>query len=161
MLTADETKNLVELLRKIDYPHIGVSQEIFNALVKIVPYVACELAISNSNGEFLLTWREDEYWKGWHFPGGLLRFRESFDERIQNVAREELGIHVANIKFMQVFNFLDDTRGHTVQLLFLCDTPDQPKNGEWFKDAPADILAHHRVLFESAMDALLNPTPEK
>lgn len=154
MLTSQEKKKLVELLNKITQPHLGLPQEVFDALIKIVPFIACELAIVNDKKELLLTWRNDKYWCGWHFPGGLLRFRESFDERIQAVAREELDVHISNYAFLQPFNYLDGPRGHVVNLLFLCQTLDTPKSGRWFKKAPKNIIGHHREFFEKAETSL-------
>lgn len=150
MLTSKEKGRLVELLNKIEQPHLGLPQEVFNALVKIVPFIACELAIVNDKKEFLLTWRNDKYWRGWHFPGGLLRFRESFDERIQAVAQKELDIYISNYTFLRPFNYLGGPCGHIVSLLFLCQTPDAPKNGRWFKKAPKNIIKHHKEFFEEA-----------
>lgn len=129
-------------------PHLGLPKNLFNRIVKLVPFAACELVIMNKRGEFLLTWRDDKYWRGWHCPGGLLRFKEPFEERIQAVARHELGIHISSWKFMDVFNYLDDPRGHTVALVFLCKTPDVPKTGKFFKKIPKNILKHHRQYLE-------------
>lgn len=124
-------------------PH-GLSKKEFNRIVKLVPFIACELIIVNKKKEFLLAWRHDKYWRGWHFPGGLLRYRETFEERIQAVARDELGIHINSFRFIDVFNYLDDPRGHSICLLFLCRTPDTPMTGKWFRKTPKNIIKHHR-----------------
>ncbi|EKD23717.1 MAG: hypothetical protein ACD_81C00190G0018 [uncultured bacterium] len=61
MITKKETEKLAALLGKIDNPHDGLPQPVFDALCGVVPFVACELVVMNKKGEFLLTWREDQY----------------------------------------------------------------------------------------------------
>lgn len=154
MPTTNEVQKLVELLRKIDAHNLdlGLPLEVFDVLTKIVPFVSCELAVVNDKKELLLTRRDDQYWHGWHFPGGLIRFRESFGERIHAVARKELGVHVSGYDFIQPFNYLDDPRGHSVNLLFLGRITGEPKDGRWFSEPPADIIVHHRELFTKALE---------
>ena len=63
MLDQKETKRLSALLKKIDKPHEGLPQPVFDALSRLVPFIACELVIKTEEG-ILLVWREDEWWKG-------------------------------------------------------------------------------------------------
>lgn len=148
MLDKKEIKQLVSLLKKIENPHEGLPQPVFDALVKLVPFAACELIIANNKKEILLAWRDDKYWKGWHFPGGLLRFGESFDERIQKTAWNELGINIEKSKFLFPVNYVGSARGHGVSLIFLCFTQMIPKDGKFFKKMPRNIISEHRELWE-------------
>lgn len=142
-LKAKEVKGLYQLLSKIRNPHKGLPQAIFDSLVNIVPFIACELVIVNKGG-ILLTWREDKFWRGWHIPGGLMRFRDSFHERIKKVAAKELGVNIKKYKFLFPINYIDDSRGHTVSLVFLCQIDDLPKEGKFFRKMPKDIIKEHR-----------------
>lgn len=146
MLTKKETRQLSSLLKKIDNPHQGLPQTIFEALVKIVPLVACELVIVSKKG-ILMTWRKDKWWTGWHFPGGLLRYQESFNERIQKVAWDELGVQISSYKFLHEKNYTHSQRGHEVSLIFLCKTKMEPKNGKFFKRMPKNIIESHKELW--------------
>jgi len=148
MLNKKELKQLVSLLKKIDKPHEGLPQPVFDALVKIVPFAACELAVVNDKGEFLLTWREDEWYKGWHFPGGLFRFRESFKERIKQVARKELGVNITKYKFLFVKDCSQSQRGHVVSLVYRCEAAKIPKRGQFFSKMPKNIIAGHEELWK-------------
>ncbi len=152
MLSEIEMKQLVELLKKIDNPGDGLPQPIFDEMVKIVPFVACELVFKSRDGRLLLKWRDDEWWKGWHFPGGLLRFDESFDKRIQYVAEQEVGVKVANFKFLFVENCNHAVRGHVVSLVFLCETETEPEDNKFFKDMPGDIIEGHKGLWKRVKD---------
>jgi len=142
MLTLKEQKQLVTLLEKIENPQQGLPQSVFDALVKIVPFISCELIIVNKKG-ILLTWREDKWWKGWHIPGGLLRYKESLDNRIKEVADKELGIKIKKYRFLFNMNYMEDSRGHSVSFVFLCSTDETPRDGQFFKKMPEDIIIEH------------------
>ena len=143
MLNKKETKQLASLLKKIDKPHQGLPQPVFDALLEVVPFVACELAVVNEKDEFLLTWREDELYQGWHFPGRLMRFRESFKKCLDKVAQNELGIRINNYDFLSVKDCSQGRRGHIVSLVFRCRTAKAPKQGKYFKKMPKNIIADH------------------
>ena len=151
MLTNKEIKKLVSLLAKIKNPHEGLPQPVFDALCDVIPFVACELVVIGKKG-ILLTWREDKWWKGWHFPGGLLRYRESFDERIQKVAFDELGINLTSCKFLFPINYSQGVRCHSVSLVFLCKTAMIPKDGKFFKKMPKSIIESHKELWEKTIE---------
>ena len=135
------------LLSKIDNPQTGLPQPVFDALLQIVPYVACELLVVNDKNEVLMTPRDDVCGKGWHFPGGLLRYRESNKDRLEKVAENELGIKLSSQKFVFQTNFNKCTRGHIVSLIFLCKTNDTPKNGQFFKDMPENTIGAHKIIW--------------
>ncbi len=116
----------------------------------LMPVVACEIVIFNSKKEILLTWRKDEYYKGWHNPGGLLRMRESLENRIQVVLHTELGVRLKSFKFLDFYNYTDDPRGHTVGLIFLCSTSGKPKTGTFFKKIPQGTLIHQKPYLQKA-----------
>lgn len=152
MLNQKETKQLLTLLKKVDKPHEGLPRPIFSAMTKIVPFIACELVVVGKKG-ILLTWRADKWWKGWHFPGGLLRYKEGFEERIQKVAYEELGIHIDSIKFLFPMNYTEGPRGHDISLVFLCTTSMTPTDGEFFKTMPKNIIEEHKALWKKVKNA--------
>ena len=156
MLSEKESKQLSLLLKKIDNPHEGLPQPIFDALCDLVPFVACELAIVDKKKGVLLTWREDKWWHGWHFPGGLLRFRENFEERIERVAWEELGINLSKIKFLFPKNCNQGARGHVVSLFFLCETEMTPKKGKFFKKMPKNIIDAHKEFWKKIQELKIN-----
>jgi len=147
MLNQKEIRQLVVLLKKIDTPHDGLPQPVFDALSALMPFVACELAVISPKG-ILLTWRSDKWWRGWHFPGGLLRYRESFEKRIQAVAREELGVNVISYKFMFAKDCSQGARGHVVSLIFRCEIAMTPKHGKYFRKKPKNIIGEHEELWK-------------
>ena len=142
-------------------PHLGLSQKDFDRIVKLVPFVACEVLIYDKKKGILLLKRRDRYYKGWHIPGGLLRFRESFDERIQAVARDELGIHISSHKLINTYNYIDDPRGHTVGFVFLCRATGIAKNGKYFKTIPKNTLSHQKPYLKKVFALLLKKNSKK
>ena len=153
MLSKKEIQQLSVLLKKIDNPHEGLPQPIFDALLRIVPFVACELVITDKKG-ILLTYRHDKWFKGWHLPGGLMRYNESFQERIDHVIKNELGVKVINIKFLFPYNYNFCVRGHGVSLFFLCQTDKKPKNGKYFKKMPKNIIPAHKKVWEQVSNLI-------
>jgi len=139
-------------------PHVGLPDELFDYVRRVVPMVGVELIIHSEEKGFLLRYRDDAFYKGWHFVGGLLRFRESWSERIQKTAKNEIGtpvVHDAH-PFQIVENIEEDMdpRTHSINLLFHCTLTDTENckslsDGElgWFKEMPRNILKMHTKYF--------------
>ena len=90
---------------KIDYnsnyfendiePTKGLGTKAFEIISELTPIVNVDLLIRNSEGRVLVSWREDDICgKGWHIPGGVIRYKETFEQRIKNTALNELGVEV-------------------------------------------------------------------
>jgi ADP-ribose pyrophosphatase YjhB (NUDIX family) len=143
--------------RSVPDPGKGLPDPVFRFVLKMTPMINVDLLLRNGAGEHLLAWREDPYGKGWHVPGGIIRFNETIDARIEAVAREELGATVRStgqpVDVRQFFH----VRGHFISLLYLCDLVTQPaveaawyRGGEpqpgqlaWIRGMPRDIYAVH------------------
>ncbi len=148
MLLKKDINDLKRIIGKIKHPEKGLQQEVFDALTPVTTHVACEMVVANQRDEILLTYRRDSFWQGWHFPGGLLRFKESFFNRLKITAREELGVKLLSAKFLFPLNYIHSARGHDASYVFLCKIQDKPKDGKWFKKIPKDIIPEHRGLWK-------------
>lgn len=140
-------------------PTIGLPEELFLYVSSITPLVNVDLLIKDDAGRVLLTWRDDPYYEpGWHVPGGIVRFKETFMDRIQAVSRIELGATVqadsSPIAINQAIRPSRSVRGHLVSLLFKCiltSPPDDarkfrsqgllPGQWHWHAAPPANLLA--------------------
>lgn len=118
------TKEAIKFLEKqIKNPSEGMPEEIFFFVSRITPMINVDLLIKDEKGRTLLAWREDDFYKGWHIPGGIIRFKEKSETRIQKVAKQEIG---AKVKFdpapMAIYQLTSkqDTRGHFISLLYKC-----------------------------------------
>lgn len=148
MLSQNEIKIFAKIAKKIKNPKAGLPQGVFDAISQIVPFPACEIVVINQKKEILLTWREDKWWKGWHIPGGLMRFGETFKERLEKTAKNELGVGIKSFKFLFVESYDTELRGHSVACVFLCKLKGNAKQGKFFKQMPKDIVKQHVVVWK-------------
>jgi colanic acid biosynthesis protein WcaH len=146
------------LMSQVTDPRKGLPEALFLLASRLTPLVNVDLLIRNELGEVLLTWRHDAiFGKGWHVPGGCIRLGETFADRINAVAVNELGAAVTFAPTpLGVFETVDKTRTsrtHHVTLLFNCvlvGKPDPqrkhigalPKPGywKWHSKCPIDLL---------------------
>ena len=109
----------------------------------------------------MLTWRDDRFYgPAWHIPGGIIRFKEKIEYRIEQVAQLELGATVKYssepIHIRGLINNERDIRGHFISMLYLCELKSdpevgkaykigEPKQGEWawHDKAPINLLKVH------------------
>jgi ADP-ribose pyrophosphatase YjhB (NUDIX family) len=149
-------------------PVDGLPEEFFLFLSRFTPLVNVDLLIQDDRRRTLLTWREDEnYGAGWHVPGGIVRYKETAEERIRATARRELGAEVAfDPQPVAVEQFMEPgrrERGHFISLVYRCrllGPPDptlkyaqgQPQRDHWawHEGCPPDLIAaqaHYRRFF--------------
>jgi colanic acid biosynthesis protein WcaH len=145
-------------------PELGLGEELFLFASTLMPVVNVDLVVMNDRDQVLLAWRNDPYYgKGWHIPGGCVRFRETLEAQIQMTAVRELGANVVSrAEPFKVFEVLMDCgdpnlsgqkeRAHFITLAFLCELPgDYRVNNagrrkgdagflKWFDALPDDLL---------------------
>lgn len=147
-------------------PTKGLPKEIFLLVSRLTPLVNVDLLIKDKRRRTLLTWRDDGYFPpGWHIPGGIIRYKETFSDRVRAVAAAELGVKV---RFKAeplavketILPSLND-RAHGIAFLFECSligSPDKklkyvkgsPKPGQWawHDKCPANLIAVHEMYRE-------------
>lgn len=159
-----DVREAVEQLEScIEDAESGLPEDIFLLVSRITPLVNVDLLIRDEQGNTLLTWRDDGYCQaGWHVPGGIVRFRESFAHRICAVAAGELGIKVNFQKEPLAVNevILPEltSRGHAISFLYDCKvisaldeklkygggTP-EPGEWAWHDKCPNNIVSVHEM----------------
>lgn len=152
-----------EALNQIPNAKNELPQEAFYFISQLTPMINVDLLIKNKLGQTLLTWREDKFYgPAWHIPGGIIRFKESIEDRISKVAESELGCNVIfkpePINVRSQINKERDIRGHFISLLYLCEITTEldnskqytelnriPLQGEWswHNEAPQNLLSVH------------------
>jgi ADP-ribose pyrophosphatase YjhB (NUDIX family) len=120
-----EIKEAIKYLEKnIKDPKIELGEEIFRFISKVTPMVNVDLLIKDENGRTLLSWRDDlPSGTGWHIPGGIVRFKETFENRIKKVAQNEIGKEVKfDLKPLAVNEIILDQaeRAHFISFLYKC-----------------------------------------
>ena len=143
----------------------GLGTELFHFVSSLTPIVNVDLLVYNTKGQFLLAMRDDPYCgKGWHVPGGCVRFKEKLDTRIRMVAKSELNLtdFIYDKEPLKVFEIMwedglrhlenDDERAHFITLVFKCFAPESysiDNRGKhesdtgylrWFDELPENLL---------------------
>jgi colanic acid biosynthesis protein WcaH len=156
------TETIASLEQQIVDPTVGLPEEIFLFASRITPLVNVDLLVRDSAGRTLLSWRDDTFsGQGWHVPGGIIRFKETIEMRIQKVAQQELGtevtFHPQPVAIHQLMHPTRKTRGHFLSLLFSCSVPsgfippnEQRKTDEsgylkWHDKCPENLISVHEV----------------
>ncbi len=146
----------------VENPTTGLPEDVFLFVSRITPLVNVDLLIKNELNHTLLTWRDDDYSAGWHVPGGVVRIKERFAQRINAVAAGELGAKVNFKKKPLAVNEVIlpslTARGHCISFLYGCtliSPPDEklkyvngiPKPGEWawHYKCPDNIISVHEM----------------
>ena len=136
--------------KEVVNPQMGLPEEVFYFISRMTPLVNVDLLIKDENKRTLLAWRDDKFaGKGWHLPGGIIRFKETLEARIKKVAETEIG---AEIEFDQVPLDINqiicdcDTRGHFISILYKCFLSSKfiPQNKGLSEKAPGYLRWHDK-----------------
>jgi len=163
-----DLENIIGILESsLKDPSKGLPEEIFLFISSVTPMVNVDLLIKNKKDQTLLTWRdEDSYQTGWHVPGGIIRFKETAESRIEAVALNELG---ATVEFKKVPLAVNEIilpemkrRAHFISFLYECSLNSplnqklkyeqgNPKPGEWMwhDKCPENIINVHDNIYRS------------
>lgn len=147
----------------IENPAGGLPEDVFRLVSRLTPLVNVDLLIRNERGQTLLTWRHDDFYgPGWHVPGGIVRFKEKFADRIAAVAANEIGAGVSHddapLAIHEIVSPTRSTRGHFLSILYACTltAPPDPARAAagtdvahgqwaWHERAPADLIAVYEI----------------
>ena len=116
---------IVVLDKHVPNPSAGLPDEVFFYISRTTPLVNVDLLIKDENGRTLLSWRNDQYaGKGWHLPGGIVRFKETLETRVKKVAETEIGVNVSfdtnPMALNQLIHPERDIRSHLISILYKC-----------------------------------------
>jgi colanic acid biosynthesis protein WcaH len=153
----DEIKNLEKFIKN---PQKRLPDNIFLFISRITPLINVDLLIKDKNKGILLTWRSkgEKYSEGWHFPGGIIRFRETAVKRVLEVAKNELKAKILLNKkpiLISEIILIQRNRSHFISLLYSCTLISEPKIKEcddnsprpgeymWHKKCPKNIIKPH------------------
>jgi len=163
---SDYEKN-INRIKKLEMeiidPMKGLPEDVFLLISQFTPLINVDLLIKDKYHRTLLTWREDDFCgTGWHIPGGIIRFKENIADRINAVARFELGCEVEFIPIPLAVNQIihpdREIRGHFISLLYKCIllTPlnkklayisgnPKPNSWKWHSKCPDNIVQIHKI----------------
>lgn len=155
-ISAEQAGTLQAIRDRLD-PASGLPQPVFDFAYAIVPMANVDL-LALAGGRFLLAWREDEFARGWHIPGGIFRRGETIAHRIAATASDELGASVQASETPAAILEVFGERGHNISLLYPCRLTSSPakrvlsdggnaRPGDlrWFEAVPQDLYPAHQV----------------
>ena len=158
--------NIAEAIAVLDKhvpnPSAGLPDEVFFYISRTTPLVNVDLLIKDEFGRTLLSWRNDQYaGKGWHLPGGIVRFRETLETRVKKVAETEIGTPVDfdpnPIAINQIILNERKNRSHFISVLYKCSLSAAfvPENKgisnidsgylKWHATCPDNLLKFHEI----------------
>jgi len=140
-------------------PRQGLPEDVFLLVSSVTPMVNVDLLVRDGEGRILLSWRDDPYsGVGWHVPGGIVRFKERLETRIQKTAKNELGTEVlyepTPLACEELFREDDGARSHFISFIYDCqlsegyeipaaNTPLQPGALAWHAVFPENMISIH------------------
>lgn len=117
------------------------SQKEFNRIYSLVPRVCVDLLLKSDNKILLTKRKHSPYIGQWHIPGGTVFLRESFEDVVNRIAMEELGVHVTSKKMSGVIEFLKEGQNrHGISIVFEITTDEKPKEGKFFNRVPKNTI---------------------
>jgi len=153
-------KDLIESIdAQLGDPNKGLPEDLFLFVSRMTPMTNVDLLIRRGDGAILLTWRDDGFYPPcWHIPGGIIRFKETAEERVKQVASKELRTEVSvQTPPLRVGEYIHPSRavrGHFISLLYACELikeldpslalnegDPQPGQWAWHKTCPEDLIA--------------------
>jgi len=167
--------HLLQAIEKIDTdannPQQGLPQDVFYLVSRLTPLVNVDLLITDPTNRVLLAWRNDQFaGEGWHIPGGIVRYKETLEQRIQKVALTEIGREVeydlTPIKITEIHR-PHATRGHFISFLYKCSInesftpnnqnvkPNESGYLKWHQPCPDNLIDVHE-LYRPYIEAITN-----
>ena len=149
--------------KHVPNPSKGLPDEVFYYISRTTPLVNVDLLVKDEIGRTLLSWRNDKYTgEGWHVPGGIVRFKETLEARLQKVSETELGVRKISfdpfpIALNEIFNPKHEIRGHFISILYRCFlsstfVPENPGRSPgdrgylmWHDSCPDNLLSFHEI----------------
>jgi len=158
----DITKAIDFLDKQVANPTAGLPDEVFYYVTRVTPMANVDLLIKDEKNRTLLAWRDDQYsGKGWHLPGGIIRFRETLETRIKKVIEKEIGAVVSfdlnPIAINEIIDPKKRNRSHFISILYKCLlssdfvpgnkglTLTDPGYLKWHAACPDDLLKYHNI----------------
>lgn len=146
---------------EISDPTKGLPFEVFELVSRLTPLVNVDLLIKDEKNRLLLAWRDDLFaGQGWHIPGGIVRYKENLETRIQKTAEREVGSKIQFNPDPIAINQIvckHETRGHFISLLYECSLSSDfiPLNDNlsphdvgylaWHDSCPENLIKSHEM----------------
>jgi colanic acid biosynthesis protein WcaH len=128
--------------RCIDNPSNGLPEDIFLFISRNIPVVGADLLIKDENNRTLLSWRDNKCAEtGWHIPGGILRLKETLEDRVKKVAEIEINTEIGfDHTPLKLTQFILDQKERCHIISFLLPATFIPDNNNLLKNDVGFIM---------------------
>jgi hypothetical protein len=165
-VTPERARLFAELVEEVVSADKGfVPKEAWMTLHKLIPLPAVEVLVTRKDGrEFILNYREDQGWNGWHIPGSFIRPHESLEEACNRVTREELELD--GITGLQAIGILkwepgEHPFGGTPISIVMVGYPvgeiRESRDTRYFSSIPSPMITNHATLLGGYLSYLKKP----
>lgn len=154
-MTETEIKKLIKLLKKLKEDGLAPPKtplSVWKELATILPAPAVEVLVTKNGKDFLLTLRNDEYWQGWHIPGGFMLAKESVEQACSRIAQKEIGIDVRLKRVKSVHTWEDHPYASAISIICVCKPKGRPNNGNFFTQIPKETISQHKSFLKNFLD---------
>jgi 8-oxo-dGTP diphosphatase len=107
------------------------------------PLLTVDVIIETADGRIVLIERHNPP-HGWALPGGFVDYGESLEVAARREVREETGVNLTGLRQFRAYSDpARDPRHHTVTVVFIAQTQEQPQAADDAKELgvfPADRL---------------------
>jgi len=146
-LSDADKRELARLMKIVNTQDNGfIPDEAYEDYYGIRPLAVVEVCLYDDKGRFVLKYRKDEHFVGWHFPGGSFRHTpEPFEATIRrHVCLDEVARDIEDPRVIAVHPYQagEHPFGVPVIMLVACKPVGLVENDtcRWFEDAPPDII---------------------
>jgi len=144
---------------------MDLAKQEFEEISSKSPIVNIDLLIQNEKKEILLSWREDEFDIGWHFPGRCVRHQETLMIAAKKCLIDEIGVYDKNIDlfmidYNEIINYERKIRAHFISflykyflnsqtLLYINNDKKETNAGylKWFYKMPNNLIDCHKEIY--------------
>ena len=135
-----------------------LSSKDFYEVYSKVPRLCVDLVVQNKDGILFTLRNIPPALRFWHLPGGTVLYKESLEEAVRRIAKEELGIEIRIIKNLGAIEYLDDKTtifGHSISVAFLVTLKEgrikldnQSSEFKFFKKIPEKTLKEQKAFLK-------------
>lgn len=146
----DELINYIRLAKQDEVLLPNLPLKLFEVLNEYISLPVVEVILVDDKKRFLLTYRHDKHWHGWHIPGDFVGYRESIQNACTRISMRELGVECTFTKVAHVVAWENtNTFSAPVSIFCICKVNGDkiPQDGTYFDTCPEDTIGFHKAFF--------------
>ncbi len=156
-MSSEQEKKLVSLLKQLKnegrrLPNFPL--QVFYEISQLTRLTAVEVLITQDGKDFLLTERRDDYWDGWHIPGGFIGYTENAEQACNRIAQKEINVKVRLQNIREIYFWEKHPYGNPISLVCVCTAVsdlEKRTDGTFYTSdtKPKDIIFPHILFIEN------------